>query len=260
MAEHQRERMGLCAESAALSREILASVAAGHPNYQPVVGALAQLSLGAALLCELRTTEARRELLPLQDGVAEVPWLGARAHLLLGRSLEWEGDRAGASGHYRLAADAEAGDDSRRARDALRDPLSREAAQALALVAEARRLREDGQPEASAAAYRRAHAAWPENREAALRVAEHDLEHGRVRAARAALEELVAQRSLDPPWLRPWAWLLLGHAHDLAGERSAALEAYRRVWEAPLGRAPLKQAAAAGLEAPYAARPALPNH
>jgi DNA-binding SARP family transcriptional activator len=85
-------------------------------------------------------------------------------------------------------------------------------------------------------------------------VAEAELDEGRVRTARRALEALVDERVLDPPWLRPWAWLLLGRAHDLAGEREAALRAYRRVWEAPLGREALKRAASEGLAAPYARR------
>lgn len=251
LAEHELKRMGLCAESAAHSREILADVERGLPNYQPVVGALARVSLGEALLCDLRTAEARRELLPVKDGSPEVPSLGAHAHLLLGRSLEWEGDGDGARAHYRLAAANGTGALKRQAQQALRDPLPAAAARALILVAEARRLREAGLTGESFAAYRRALAIWPENREAALRVAEQELEQGHVRAARKTLEQLAAQRSLDPPWLKPWAWLLLGRAHDLAGERDAALRAYRRVWEAPLGRAELKRAAAEGLETPY---------
>ena len=104
LAEHERARMGLCAESAAHAREILARVESGHPNYRSVVGTLARVELGEALLCELRTGEARRELLAIKDGTPELPALGARARLLLGRSLEWEGDRDGAQAHYRLAA------------------------------------------------------------------------------------------------------------------------------------------------------------
>jgi tetratricopeptide (TPR) repeat protein len=255
LAEHERARMGRCAESAALAREILARVESGHPNYQPVVGALARVSLGEALLCDLRTGEARHELLKVKDGTPELPALAAEARLLLGRSLEWEGDADGARAHYRLAAAHGSGELKRRAERALRDPLPPAAARALAAVGEARRLREAGRLEESAASYRRALASWPENREAALRVAEDELEQGRVRAARAALEDLTDEGTLDPPWITPWAWLLLGRAHDLAGEREAALRAYRRVWEAPLGSAELKRAASEGLGTPYGPGP-----
>lgn len=215
LAEHERIRMGLYAESAQVYREIQAAVARGEPNYAPVVGLMARLGLGESLLLDLRLPEARRELLDVQDAAAEAPALAQRARALLGRSREVDGDRA------------------------------------LGFIAEARRLREAREPRDAANAYRRARALSPDNAEAALGAAEDDLERGRLAAARKALRTLGELRAPDPPWLEPWAWLLRARAHDLDGERAAALAAYRKVRDAPLGREELRRAATAGLETPY---------
>jgi len=254
LAELERDRMGLCAESAQVAREILAAVDAAHPNYAPIVGVLARLSLGESLLLDLRPAEARQALLPVPDAAPALPALGAKARLLLGRSLELDGDQNDARAQYRLAAASADRETRRRAQQALDDPQPAEKTRALDSVARARRLREAGRPREAAQAYRRALAAWPGNHEAALGVAEDELALGRIGPARAALEALVGLRRPDPPWLEPWAWLLLARARDLAGERAAALEAYARVRHAPLGREDLRRAAQAGLEAPY--RPA----
>lgn len=256
LAEHERERMGLYAESAEVARAILAAVERGDPNYAPVVGVLARLALGESLLLDLRLAEARRVLLAVKDASPEFPRLALRARLLLGRSLELEGDIDGARAHYRLAAEGPDRQLGREAQRALQNPLPAAAARGLGFIAEARRLREMRRPREAADAYRRALAVSPDNAEAALGSAEDDLERGRVEPARKALEKLGELRAPDPPWLRPWAWLLLARAHDLGGERAAAVKAYKRVWEAPLGREELRRAASAGLEAPYLSHPA----
>lgn len=255
LAEHERDRMGLYAESAAGARQILRAAEAGHPNYAPVVGAMARIALGEALLLDLRLPEARRALLAAKDGAPDAAWIGPKARYLLGRSLELEGDREGALAHYRLAAAAGDRELKRRAQAALASPIPPREVHATALLAEARRLRETGHEHEAAELYREALSAWPDCQEAALRAAEEDLRQGRVDAARGALEDLSRERSPRPPWVRPWSWLLLARAHDLAGEREAAVKAYKKVWEAPLGQARLRELAAAGLERPYAPEP-----
>jgi thioredoxin-like negative regulator of GroEL len=207
--------MGLYAESAQVYREVQAAVARGEPNYAPVVGLLARLGLGESLLLDLRLPEARRELLTLEDAASASPALALRAHQLLARGEE-------------LAADP-----------------------AAALLAQARRLREARDAHGAASAYRSALARSPRSAEAALGAAEDDLDHGRLDAARKALHGVEQLRSADPPWLEPWSWLLQARAHDLAGERASALAAYAKVRDAPLGRDDLRQAAAAGLAAPF---------
>jgi hypothetical protein len=93
LAEHRRDRLGLFAESAAVSRQVLASVERGRPNYSPLVGDMARLSLGEALLLDLRPGEAATTLRAVR-GAATEAWV-VRAQLLLGRAVELEGDRPG---------------------------------------------------------------------------------------------------------------------------------------------------------------------
>jgi hypothetical protein len=252
LAEHERERMGLYAESAAVAREILAATERGDPNHAPVVGMLARLALAESLLLDLRLAEARQVLLAAREASAEFPRLALRARLLLGRSLELEGDLDGARAHYRLAAEGSDPQIAGEAERALDKPSPAQTARALHHVAEARRLRETRRFRESADAYRRALAVAPDNAEAALGVAEDDLERGLLEPAREALETLGEFHAPDAPWLRPWSWLLRARAHDLGGARADAVKAYKRVLQAPLGRDELRRAASAGLEEPYA--------
>lgn len=253
LAEHERDRLGLYARSAAVAREVLEARERQAPNYAGVVAAMARLSLGESLLLDLRLAEARRALLEVKDGVPEAPWLAPKAHLLLGRSLELEGDRDGALVHYRLAAAAPDRELRRRARTAVASPIPAAEVRAAHPVAEARRLRESGRTRESAEAYREALAAWPDCQEAALRVAEEEMRRGHAGLAREALQRLASRERTSPPWVRVWSVLLLARLHDLAGEREAAVNAYKEVFEAPWGQAELREAAAAGLQRPYAA-------
>lgn len=256
-AEHERMRLGLYARSAELARQVLGEAERGHANYSPVVAGMARAALGEALLLDLRTAEARRVILQL-DRLPEVPWLESLAHLLLGRCFELEGDRDSAAAHYRLAAASPQEETRRRASLALSSPMPKAEIEALQIVAVARRLREAGRNREAAVAYRRALTLWPACDEARLRTAEEDLRAGRLAEARQALASLVARSEPEPPWLRPWARLLLGQAHDLGGQRAAALQEYKEVLEHPLGQDELRREAAAGLLHPHALPSALP--
>jgi len=86
----------------------------------------------------------------------------------------------------------------------------------------------------------------------AVRVAEDDLHHGRGEAARGAIDDLNRDRETTPPWVRPWSWLLRAEWLDLAGERAAALDHYRKVLSDPHGQDELKQRAEEGLRRPFA--------
>jgi len=257
-AEHERMRLGLYARSGELAGQVLAEAERGHANYSPVVAAMARAALGEALLLDLRTAEARRVLLQVER-VPDAPWLESIAHLLLGRCLELEGDRASAAAHYRLASSSPQEETRRRASRALSSPMDRGQVEALQLVGAARRLREAGRHGDAADAYRRALALWPACDEARLRAAEDDLRAGRLEEARQALASLVTRKEPDPPWLRPWARLLLGQAHDLAGQRSAAVHEYKEVLQHPLGHEELRREAAAGLLHPHAPAAAVPT-
>ena len=83
LAQLLGEPMGLWAESAAVARDIVGTAEAGrHPNYQPVVAAMARVLLAEALLGDLRFEEAREAA-------------SARA---LGRARDAVGRRAGGAG------------------------------------------------------------------------------------------------------------------------------------------------------------------
>lgn len=248
LSEHQRERLGLYAESADTARDLIDAAERGRTNFAPVVGLMARVALGEALLADLRPGRARAAVLPAKDGSPFAPWIAPRARLVLGRSLEWEGDREGARVHYRIAEQSRDRYWADQARALLDEPLPRAAVRAFPLLAEGRRAREAGQNVESFDAYRRALAVCPSCQEARLRVAESDLLGGRRDSARRALAELDGRERPDPPWVRPWTRLLLARLHDLDGERAEALKLYNEVYQRPLGSARLRALAAEGQE------------
>jgi hypothetical protein len=145
LARHERDELGLYAESAAVAREVLAACERREPGYGAAVEAMARVSLGESLLLDLRLAEARRALLPVRDGIPEAAWVGPTARLLLARSLELEGDREAALAHYSRAAEGPDRGVKRRAREALSAPLPAAEVRAAHFLAEARRNR-DGRP------------------------------------------------------------------------------------------------------------------
>jgi len=252
LAEHLRDRLGLYEESAAVARAVLEIAEEGkHPNYQPVVAAMARASLGESLLLDGRFHEARAALLPAQEGSPEALEVAPRVHFLLGRSLELEGDREAALSHYRAAAEGPDRELRRRAQAALASPLPAGELRAAQALATARRQRGAGQEEDAVVACRRAHAAWPRSTEAALCVAESDLKRGRADAAREILEGLGPDKGVRPPWARPWAALLYGQLFDLEGRREEAVQEYKKVLQEPYGREALRARAAEGLRRPF---------
>jgi hypothetical protein len=252
LAEHLRDRMGLYAESAQVARRLMETEERRPAAQRGAAAVLARLSLGEALLLDLRLDEARRVLLPARDGGAGGASAGQRARLLLGRALEIEGDPDGAHGHYQRAAAGPDRERRKQARSALSHPLPADHVRAFHLIADARRAREQGRAPESTVAYREAHRLWPRSPEATLRVAEDDLAHGRAQAARDALEDLAREREPAPPWVQPWSWLLRAAMFDLAGDRDAALDEYRKVLSDPHGQDELKERAAEGLRRPFA--------
>lgn len=252
LAEHLRDRMGLYAESAQVARRLLEAEERRPAAERGAAAVLARVSLGESLLQDLRLDEARRVLLPARDGGPAGGAAGQRARLLLGRALELEGDRDGALAHYQRAAAGPDRELRKRAQAALSRSLPADEVRALHLVAEARRAREGGRAGEAATVYRQALRLWPASQEAALRVAEDDLHHGRGETARRAIEDLGRERDATPPWVRPWIWLLRAECLDLAGERAAALDHYRKVLSDPHGQDELKQRAEEGLRRPFA--------
>jgi hypothetical protein len=252
LAEHLRDRMGLYAESAQAARRLMEVEERRPPAARGAAAVLARVSLGESLLQDLRLDQARRVLLPVRDGAAAGAGAGQRARLLLGRALELEGDRDGALPHYQRAAAGPDRELRKRAQSAVAQALAADEVRALHLVAEARRAREAGHATEAAALYRQALRLWPASQEAALRVAEDDLRHGRGEAAKVAVEDLVREREVTPPWVRPWSWLLKAELLDLAGERAAALGQYRKVLSDPHGQDELKHRAEEGLRRPFA--------
>ncbi len=249
LAEHQRDRLGL-AESADVARSLL-EAEERRGRGQGAAAALARLSLGESLLRDGRTAEARQALLPLRQGLSEPPLLAARAAFLLGRSLELEGDREGAAAHYRLAAESSDRELRESSRRALRAPLSAAEVKGGLLVAGARRARETGEAAESTRLFRAALAVLPTSQEAALRVAEDDLDHGRIKAAGSLAERLGHAKEFQPPWVRAAARLLEARLLDLAGQREEAMAAYRLVQAEPFGQEELKRQAGDGLSRPY---------
>ncbi len=216
LAQLLGEPMGLWGESASVARQILATAEEGrHPNYQPVVATMARALLAEALLGDLRLEEACATARGVDSRTKGAGWAGERA----GRVLE-------------------------RCRALERDPGSAEA-RGLALLAQARRLRERGELPAAAATCLRAFQAFPASGEARLCAARESLRAGRPGAARA-LARAVLEGGTEP-WLRPFASLALAQALEAAGAREGALAAYRDAWEAPLGRRDLRAEAAAAV-------------
>jgi tetratricopeptide (TPR) repeat protein len=210
------EPMGQWAESAAVARRILATVQEGrHPNYQPVVGAMARALLAEALLGDLRFDEACASARDAPVDVPGAPWVGERVREVLARCRDLD----------RRAGSAEA--------------------EALALLARSRRLREQGDEAGADAACMGAFRLFPANPEARLCAARESQRAGRPKAAlelaRAALAEA------EDAGLRPFAQMALARALEDEGNRKDALEHYRRVWDAPLGRDTLRAAAAAAI-------------
>jgi len=192
-------------------------------------------------------------LLSVRDGLPAAPWLATRARLLLGRSLELEGDREGAEVHYRVAAATTDRELRRWAQSALSAPVPAAEVRAMPLLAEGRRHREAGRRRESAEAFAAALRAWPDCQEAAVRAAEDELGHGRAKPAREILSRLPGGAT-RPPWVRPWSWLLLAQAEDLDGDREAALRLYKKVHDEPYGRAELRNLSAAGLRRRFVPR------
>lgn len=253
LSEHQRERLGLWAESAQTAREILqSSEAGGHPNYAPVVGGMARVLLGEALLLELQPAEAAAALEPALRQPLPPNW-AARARYALAQSLEQRGERQRAEPLYRAASQA-AGKEKelrQKAERALRQPLSADRRAALVELGDARRLQASGRRAEAVAAYQRVLARDPRSQEAALRVAEAQLDAGRLEDAAEGLERLLDEDEPEPPWVRPWTRLLAARLDDLQGRRGAALQQYNQVFKQPLGSPVLRELAADGLKRPF---------
>jgi hypothetical protein len=258
-AEHLRDRMGLYAESAQVARLLMQAEEHRPAARRGAAAVLARLSLGESLLEDLRLDDARRALLPAREGGPAGPAAAQRARLLLGRTLELDGDRDGARAHLQRALEGPDRELRKQAQAALDRPLPADEVRALHLIAEARRAREGGRAAEAAAGYREALRLWPRSREAALRVAEDDLDHGRQKAAREAIEDLLGARDAQPPWVRPWSWLLEAEALDLEGERAQAIERYRRVLADPHGQDELTRRAQEGLRGPFAPASTAPS-
>ncbi len=247
LAEHLRDRLGLYAESALVSREVLSiALRHAHPNYQPVVASMARVSLGESLLLDLRLAEAREVLLPAESGSPEAAWVAGRAQLLVGRSLELEGNRGGALVHYRLATDSPDRALSRQARIALAAPMPADERRAVPSLAEARRAEERGDSSAARAALHRAFLTWPRSAEARLGEAEGLAGSLRLREARDLLEGL-REGDPGPPSVPTRARLLRAEIRERQGETAAAVIVYKQVLQEPFDRADLRERASSGL-------------
>jgi hypothetical protein len=253
LAEHLRDRLGAYAESAEVARRLLGAGDAAKAEAGTAAFALARLSLGESLLLDLRPEEARLALLPLLDASPDQPALGARARLLLGRSLELEGEREGALAHYRAAVPDR--DARKRAQAALAHPLSATEVEGRRQLALARRARESGRGREAATHAQQALSAWPDAREATLIVAERELREGGGESAR--VPPVDETREGEPPWLVPWSRLLRARQADARGEREIAVGLYKQVYAHACRRADLREAAADGLRSPF--RPEMPR-
>jgi hypothetical protein len=215
LAQLLGEPMGLWAESAAVARDILATAEeARHPNYQPVVAAMARVLLAEARLGDLRFEEACATAGEAGADLPEASWR-ARAERVRARCLDLE-RRAGS-------------------------PEGR----ALALLADARRLRERGDERQAEATCLRAFQVFPASHEARLCAAQASLEAGRPAAARVLAAAVLDEE--PSPELRPRARLLLARAREREGEPADALRHYLRAWDAPLGRAAVRAEARAAI-------------
>ena len=253
-----REPLGLFGDSADVLRTILETATEHrHVNYQPVVADMARVGLGEALLGDLRLAEAAKAALPACAGTPQAAWVGPRAELVVGRSLELEGERDEAAAHYRRAAQGGDPRAAQRAREALARPASPAEVQATALLARARREREAGRDREAQAYCLQAFSSFPQDDEARLCAARESLRAGRPDAARSLGRAIVDGHG--PAWLRPGARLVLAEALEARGEPagSAAL-AYRRVWDEPLRARRPARGGGGGDPAPRA-RLALPD-
>jgi hypothetical protein len=229
LAQLLGEPMGLWGESADVAREILATAEAGrHPNYQPVVAAMARVLLAEALLGDLRVEDACAAARDAAGGAPGAAWVAARAERVRARCLDLE-RRAGS-------------------------PEGR----AVALLARSRRLRERGDEGEAEATCLQAFQAFPASPEARLCAARESLRAGRPQAARE-----LARAALDGEanaGLRPFAHLAIAQARESEGEHADALLHYRRAWDEPLGRVALRAEAAAAIRrlAPGVALPEAP--
>ncbi|HET7293163.1 MAG TPA: hypothetical protein VFM88_12110 [Vicinamibacteria bacterium] len=246
LTEHLRDRLSLYRKAADLSQEVARNAAGGHPNYAPLVGRMADLALGHALLLDLRFEEARAALLRVTQAGDVSDGLSARAQLLAGESLELEDARAAALPHYRAAAASRDPDVSRAARNALDRSLPAPRVAATPHLARGRRLLEEGRDAEAHAAFAEAARCWPESQEAALRLAARDLAAGAAGRARRTLEGLLGRRRLEPSWVRPEATLLLAGLRE-GDDRAAAVVLYKTVWERPGGDEARRREAARAL-------------
>jgi hypothetical protein len=216
LAQLTGEPMGLWKESEAVARDILATAEGGrHPNYQPVVAAMARVELAEALLGDLRFEEACAAAQGPRADVGGAGWVAERAGRVLARCADLE----------RRAGSPEA--------------------RALLLLAQSRRLREGGAEAEAEATCLRAFQAFPASPEARLCAARESLRAGRPEAARA-----LARAALDGEGgaeLRPVAQLAVARARESEGARAEALLHYRRAWDEPLGRPALRAEAAAAI-------------
>jgi hypothetical protein len=194
--------------------------------------------------------------LQVKDGAPGAPGLAGQARYLLGRALELEGDREGALAHYKAAAASADKDVRKRAEAALDDPIPAGEVQGRHALFEARRQREAGHAKLALERYREAYAAWPESAEARLGLAEEEIRAGRAAMALQLEPDLGSDKPQDPGWLRGGGGLLRARANDLYGARAAALVRYKKLQEQPHAQNDLKDAAAAGLKAPYRPAPA----
>ena len=247
LADYLRDPLGLYDESAGVARVILATAdERRHVNYQPVVGAMARVLLGEALLLDLRLSAARDAAGPATDGTPEAAWVGPRASLVVARSLELEGHLEATLPHYRRAAEGSDRAAAARARDALAHPLTDRERVAWRRLAEARRIRAAGGPSEAWEQCVEALRAHPSNPEARVCTAEGSLDRGDPAAA-AALVRGVSESDETPPWLRARARLVLAQALEQTGRVKAALPLYKEVWEEPFGRPALRGTAGAAV-------------
>ena len=162
----------------------------------------------------------------------ETPGSAARAHLLLGRSLEYEGHRDAAEAHYRRRRDVAA---TRRPASAPRGPCSSPAPDGRGATARGSWPRRGAsarpaKPEAALEAYRAGpRPSGPRCREAALRVAEErPCGRAALRGARCARRATSRAPRTRAPLGPAEARLLQAEVRDAQGDRASRGRAYTR--------------------------------